>query len=234
MSGWWPTVIHVLGLSHLPSDPHSHPVTIVSKHLFAPLPFWGFIRKLTRENKLQLKHTLHWKRGLWTNTRASQVKLFQEDRDPESIFLLFSSVANTWLKRDGLEQQYFHWFCVHPGFSIPFESSRFLEQQHFPSFSVHLGFSLHFENSRFLEQQPKSEFSSRAKTTTYNWKPPFVWLEETLQDLSTGTHFLFYCSYEPSPQSKMPESFSYFNQCIASVLEPLARDPEMVIWAENV
>lgn len=126
------------------------------------------------------------------------MKLFQEDRDQESTFSLFSSVANTWLNRDGLEQQHFHWFCAHPSFSVHFENSRFLEQQHFHSFSVDPGFSLHFENSWFLEQ-PKSEFPSRSKTTTYHWKPSFVWLEETLQDLSTGTNFLFYCSFKPSP-----------------------------------
>lgn len=38
-------------------------------------------------HQLQLKHTLPWERGLWTNTRASQAKFFQEDRDPRSTFL---------------------------------------------------------------------------------------------------------------------------------------------------
>lgn len=32
-----------------------------------------------------------------------------------------------------------------------------------------------------------------------------------------------------APQSKMSETFSYCIQCIASMHEPLARDPEMVI-----
>lgn len=160
-------------------------------------PSEGSLGSTWEENKNKTHPSIE--KVLWTNTRASRAQLFQEDRDPESTFSLFSSVANTRLNRDGLEQQHFHWFCVHPGFSLHFQNSRFLEQQHFHCFSVDPGFSLHSENSRFLGQWPKTELSSRSKTITYNWKPSFVWLEETLQDLPTGTHFLFCWSYQPSP-----------------------------------
>lgn len=126
-------VLHVLGISCLDSELHAHPGTHTwLANIYLPLYCTeDSLASAGEENKtshqLQEKPTLHWERGLWTSTSVSDRKFLQEDRDPESTYSLFSSVANTWLNRDGLEQLHFHWFSVHPGFSIHIENERFLE-----------------------------------------------------------------------------------------------------------
>lgn len=103
--GWWPVVLHVLGLPCLHSELRAHPVARALLTDF-DLPLYHAEDSLAstgEENKhsdrLQEKHTLHCERELWTSTSVFHGKFLQEDRDPASAFSFFSSAANTWLSK---------------------------------------------------------------------------------------------------------------------------------------
>lgn len=121
-------VPHVLGLSFLDKELHPHPITHTwLVNIYLPLVNTeDSSASAGQENNIshqsQEQHTLHWEKGLWTSIAQENFAGGQTPR-----VHIFSSVANTWLNRDGLEQLHFHWVSVHLDFSIHFENERFLE-----------------------------------------------------------------------------------------------------------